>query len=197
MAPDERRAAIIAATLPLLRRHGANVTTRQIAEAAGVAEGTIFGVFPDKNSLIVATLLSQFDPERARASLLACASAEGDLRHRLRAAVDHLAARMRDTGALFAIARNLPSEHSGELFKHLGERRVVVQDVLAELFEPDRLRLMHTPATCARLLMSMIFATTQDEWTGGDRLGGEELVGVLLDGLLVRPAAPTNPGDHS
>lgn len=195
MPPAERRAAIVAATLPLVLAHGAGVSTRQIAEAAGVAEGTIFGVFPDKNSLIVATLLSQFDPALARESLRAFMPT-GDLRQRLRAAVDHVASRMRDTGALFAIARNLPAEHAGELFKHLGERRVLVQEALAELFEPDRLRLMHTPMTCAKLLMSMLFATTADEWAGGEQLGAEELVGVLLDGLLVRPIIP-NPGDHS
>ncbi len=53
MAPEDRRAALIAATIPLLREHGLDVSTRQIAQAAGVAEGTIFGVFPDKNSLVV------------------------------------------------------------------------------------------------------------------------------------------------
>ena len=37
LPPSERRAEIIAATLPLVREHGANVTTRQIAEAAGIA----------------------------------------------------------------------------------------------------------------------------------------------------------------
>ena len=42
------------ATLPLLRAHGLSITTRQIAEAAGVAEGTIFGVFPDKEALLQA-----------------------------------------------------------------------------------------------------------------------------------------------
>jgi len=36
LPPSERRAEIIAATLPLVREHGANVTTRQIAEAAGI-----------------------------------------------------------------------------------------------------------------------------------------------------------------
>ena len=51
LAPDDRRAALIEATLPLLREHGTAVSTRQIADAAGVAEGTIFRVFPDKNSL--------------------------------------------------------------------------------------------------------------------------------------------------
>ncbi|MCU1430433.1 MAG: DNA-binding transcriptional regulator, AcrR family, partial [Actinomycetia bacterium] len=36
---------IVAATLPLLLEHGDRVTSRQIAEAAGIAEGTIFRAF--------------------------------------------------------------------------------------------------------------------------------------------------------
>src|SRR6478609_3793647 len=63
LAPDARRASIIAAALPLLRLHGRAVTTSQIAMAAGVAEGTLFRVFPDKDSLIDAAIQSAFDPE--------------------------------------------------------------------------------------------------------------------------------------
>src|SRR5258705_11663718 len=58
ISPDERRAALIQATIPLLREHGAAVTSRQIAEASGDAEGTIFGVFPDKPSLIRAARIA-------------------------------------------------------------------------------------------------------------------------------------------
>src|ERR687890_24834 len=62
LPPEERRSAIVAATLPLLVEHGESVTTRQIADAAGIAEGTIFRVFPDKDSLLAAAVDDGLDP---------------------------------------------------------------------------------------------------------------------------------------
>ena len=50
MSVEDRRAAIVEAALPLLIEHGANVTTSQIAAAAGIAEGTVFRAFGDKNA---------------------------------------------------------------------------------------------------------------------------------------------------
>ena len=69
LAPDERRAAIIDAVLPLLREKGRDVSTREIAEAAGIAEGTIFRAFGDKDSLIAAAVDRYFDPEPFRDAL--------------------------------------------------------------------------------------------------------------------------------
>lgn len=52
MTPDERRAAIAAAVMPLVAERGVDVTSRELAEAAGVAEGTLFRAFGDKAALV-------------------------------------------------------------------------------------------------------------------------------------------------
>src|SRR3954454_19055199 len=59
---DERRSMIIEATIPLLLEHGDMVTTRQIADAAGIAEGTIFRAFADKDELLAAVIEAALDP---------------------------------------------------------------------------------------------------------------------------------------
>src|SRR5690349_18832672 len=63
LAPQERRAAIITATRPLLLEHGRRTTARLVAEAAGIAEGTIFRVFPTMEELFDAVMDAEFDPE--------------------------------------------------------------------------------------------------------------------------------------
>lgn len=61
LAPEDRRDAILDAVLPLLREKGRDVSSRQLAEAAGVAEGTLFRAFGDKESLIAAAIERIFD----------------------------------------------------------------------------------------------------------------------------------------
>src|SRR5579862_7906225 len=71
LPPDERRSMIVEATLPLLIEHGDRVTTKQIAEAAGIAEGTIFRAFADKDELIAAAVEAALDPGPLEAALAA------------------------------------------------------------------------------------------------------------------------------
>ena len=69
MAVEDRQASIIDATIPLLLEFGGDVTSRQIAEAAGIAEGTVFRAFGDKESLIAAAVDRFLDPELLRSQL--------------------------------------------------------------------------------------------------------------------------------
>jgi len=59
---EERRRDIIAATVPLLEEAGFSISTRQIADAAGIAEGTLFRVFSTKEELLHAAVMSYMDP---------------------------------------------------------------------------------------------------------------------------------------
>src|SRR3954470_1093982 len=60
---DERRSMIAAAALPLLLEHGDRVTSRQIAHAAGIAEGTIFRAFRDKDEVVAAVIDTALDQQ--------------------------------------------------------------------------------------------------------------------------------------
>lgn len=63
LPPIERRAALLAAARAVVLEHGAAATTRLIAEAAGVAEGTLFRVFASKDELFDALIDAEFDPD--------------------------------------------------------------------------------------------------------------------------------------
>src|SRR5688500_7981920 len=106
MAPEDRRAALIDATIPLLHEHGLDVTTKQIAQAAGVAEGTIFGVFPDKRSLLVAAIGQAYDPDATVAAVAAIDTGPG-LRARLAAAATLIGDRFAGNARLMHAARLL------------------------------------------------------------------------------------------
>ena len=69
MAPEDRRTALVEVTIPLLKEHGVALTTKQVAEAAGIAEGTVFRAFATKEELVQACAAAVFDTTGVVASL--------------------------------------------------------------------------------------------------------------------------------
>jgi AcrR family transcriptional regulator len=193
---EERRESLIAATLPLVLEHGTDVSTRLIAEAAGVAEGTIFRVFPSKQDLMEAVLASAFDP-----STVVDAIAELDrtapLQDRLIAAVEVMQARGRRIAGLmhaFAAHGSLPHRgHDRDRGWRIRASEARVVDALALLVEADREQLRCSPQETARRLRLITLALSSPRLGDTDPLPPEEIVSLLLDGLRRRDAAPTQP----
>ena len=184
LAPDERRAALIQATIPLLHEHGIDVSTRQIAEAAGVAEGTIFGVFPDKVSLINAALASAFDPGPMLRALSAIDPGAG-LRQRLIAAAVILYRRVEASVPLMMLVRTMPSSAETPFAVMLESRRRLIEAVTA-IIEPDRADLRRSPVTTAGLLFALVASTVRGDLQDAQTFTPDEIVAVLLDGVLIR-----------
>lgn len=101
LSPDHRRRAIIEATLPLLLDRGPDLSTREIALAAGVAEGTIFRAFGTKQDLVHATVQAALAPDGAIAELAAL-PADQTLAERAESILTVLHDEIQRTRSLFA-----------------------------------------------------------------------------------------------
>lgn len=223
MAPDERRAALVAATLPLIKEFGAGVSTRQIADAAGVAEGTIFGVFPDKASLLRATVLQAMNPDETIRAVEAI-DRTLNLRTRLEQATAILLERTALNVALMTSlgraglfqppppdnapqgggAKGGAAEPHGPPREFLEARERMVDAVVA-LVGPDARLLRRSPAFLVNLLVSIVFVAGRGGFGFTPAISApDEIVSLLLDGLLrtpdpsrdVQPYTSKSPEDH-
>jgi AcrR family transcriptional regulator len=183
LPPSERRAEIVAATLPLVLAHGAAVTTRQIAEAAGIAEGTIFRVFPDKESLIEAVVESAFDSTATDAALLGIHPSL-TLEARLIEAVEILRRRVADLWQLRTALGMMQMSSSGPSMTD----RHQAPDLgpLATLFEADREQISRDPLEAAHLLRGLTIASTHPALILDEPLASDEIVALFLDGIRTR-----------
>jgi AcrR family transcriptional regulator len=186
MAPEDRRAALIAATVPLLHEHGLDVSTRKIAEAAGVAEGTIFGVFPDKHSLVMAALMHALDPQPTLEALAEIDRALG-LRFRLIRAADLINDRFAANAKLMSAARSLALSTGAApgTARRMADAQARLLAAITKVVEPDGAKLRRSPATAARLLLLFCGANAYGPFGDPGRFDGEEMVSLLLDGLLI------------
>lgn len=189
LPPDERRAAILTAALPLVRAQGADVTTKAIAEAAGIAEGTIFRVFKDKQELLEAVVERAFDTGRLERRL---AEIDPDLplTERALVATRLLQQRLDTVWQLMAAMRMgaPPRPHPGSPgVPHTPaahrRRDARVLELLAGVFAPDAETLTCSPEKAGRLLRLLTFSGSHPLISHGHPLTPEEIVDVLLHGI--------------
>lgn len=176
---DERRRAIVAATLPLVLTHGRAVTSRQIAEAAGVAEGTVFRVFADKDELIEAVVEHALDPAPLTARLDAI-DRSLPLRARLEEAVRALQERAIGVWQLAT---------SVGMLRTPGGRPPQLPDLgpLAAVFGDDVAELRFDALAAAGRLRALAIAGVHPGLAGDEPLGPDEVVSLFLDGARRRP----------
>jgi AcrR family transcriptional regulator len=180
---EERRAMIVSATLHLLVEHGPLVTTKQIAEAAGIAEGTIFRVFCDKDTLVDAAVEAAFDTAALEQSI---------------AAIDpHLAFEDK----LAEAVRIMQARHAEiwRLMSNLGSRGPdkparALADIasLAALLASGHDALRRDPVLAARILRALTLALSPPLFADDRPVPPAEVVALFLDGVRVsdREAQP-------
>jgi AcrR family transcriptional regulator len=173
LPPEQRRAAIIEAVRPLLAEFGESVTSKQIAAAAGIAEGTIFRVFADKDELIDATLDAALDQEQFEAALQAIDS-EQSFDAQLIEATLLIQRRVVDVWTLL-------SHISAK--RHDRVRRPMTDSAaLADLFAAHAARIRTEPVNAARLLRALTMSLTHP-MIAAEASTAAEIVDLVLNGI--------------
>lgn len=189
MSLEDRRDALVQATIPLLLVHGANVTTSQIAKAADVAEGTVFRAFKDKQELIGRALKTAMEPD-TEIGLIDRIPATDPIERRLVGGVAAVSGYLDRMWSLMSALRDTGFDpHDGEERRreHKGppEGMLEVMGRIAGLFEPDAERLRVEPALAARLLMGIVFTNRMQQQGFGEGMAEpEQLVELFLHGTI-------------
>jgi len=181
MAPDDRRDAIIEAVIPLLLEHGRDVSTKRIAQAAGIAEGTVFRAFGDKESLIRAAVAKHFDPLPLRTQMRGI-DHDLPLEPKLAAVIGLLRDRM--TGVIRLMAAfggQAPGAPDPSTERDPDEEWI---DILAELVERDRDRLAVGIPELAFYLRLVAFGAAVPQFNAPHEFGSAELAAFVIGGVL-------------
>lgn len=172
MPQAERRQAIIAAVLPLIVERGAAVTSRELAAAAGVAEGTIFKAFGDKDQLFAAVVEHAVDPTAFEVAVRAL-DPQLSFELRLVAVTELMQRRMLDLWRLLHQLGRLPDDVTGT--------RLPDNPAVVEVFEAARDRVRVPPLDAARRLRAIMLALSNPMLVDPP-LNATDIVDVFLHG---------------
>ena len=191
------RARLIAATRSVVREVGyAHASTRAIAQAAGVAEGTIYRHFPDKASLFFATVAESNAPIIELVTALPDRAGRGTVEENLADAAVQLAS-LRD--------QIVPLELAIAADPELAAQRLTVMAAAGPSFPPGppeavaaylaaeqrlgRVRGDVDPHEAASILLGVLFALGTMPAIGGEGPSPDRVASAVR--LVVRGLEPT------
>jgi AcrR family transcriptional regulator len=180
---------IVDAVLPLLLEQGRGVTSRQLAEAAGVAEGTIFRAFGDKNSLLQAAVARYLDPEPLLTELAAI-DPGWPLEQKVRSI---LAALRRRFDGVFRMMSTL-SEEDRPTPASVKEN---IELLVARALAPDLAELRWSAAQIAQLARLLAFSSSFPLLTTGSEFSNDELAEFVLHGIVASRTTCTTRENHA
>ncbi len=194
LPPDDRRAAILAAVAPVVLERGPAATTRQLAAAACVAEGTLFRVFSGKDELVT---------EAAKAIL------HSDAHLDRFAAIDPALPLPERLGEIAAVWQEVAGSFlrvvvafSAERHR-LGDPRDLIDQqaareaerIIAGLIAPDAARFRMPVAEVVEILRGLVMMSVHPRDIGPP-MSAERVVDLLLHGVTVRGRVRPGPGEN-
>lgn len=191
LSPENRRAMIVDAVIPLLIENGPDVTSKQIAEAAGVAEGTVFRAFGDKETLVQAAIEKHLDPEPLREALRAIDPGL-PLENKVRAIIFLMQERFRSVFRLLAVVGNQRPP--------VPQERAEFASIIERILSPQADRLNWPPQRAAYILRLIAFASSFPSLNEGVAFSIDELTRIALTGLAGEPAgapAAVHPSEEA
>jgi hypothetical protein len=119
-----------------------------------------------------------------------------DLRGRLSAAADLINQRFADNALVLSAARSMAAAAGtgAEAFARAADARDKLLVALTAVIEPDRALLRRSPEAVARVLLLLAGANAHGPFGDPEHFTGDEMVALLLDGLLVRAADTDDHG---
>jgi len=197
MAPEDRRQAIVEALIPLLVERGGDITTKEVARAAGIAEGTIFRVFPDKRALLLAAAEEAMNPTGGEEAFDEVLAGVTDLREGIIVVTHRILDRMRLTMSVMMAVRPqmIAAFHEEKAAGHKPEigppafvlkAQADLHGRLTRLFTPYADLLAVDPSTAAIAMRSLIFGAHRPELGMTPSLTPDQIADLLLGGVLAR-----------